>query len=356
MTDPWLNIDLKLQLKEFELNVSQKTNAKVLGIYGPSGAGKTSLLEALAGLRRGAVGGIEVFGQCWLGTDREMSPEDRGVGYVPQSHLLFPHLNVRENLRFALPRAKNEEETYKEVVKVLELDDLLDRRVGSLSGGECQRVALGRALCSGPKVLLLDEPMSSLDGDLKHRILPFLLKIKDQFGIPMILVSHQPLEVQALCGEVIALKRGRVLKCGSAFEVLSDTVVSDLSTPFENLIQGTVERHDGDVTHVQLKGCSSTSVAGPSSALNIGEACFFSVPSSDILLGIGDVSMISARNQIPGNVIEIQEGARQVRVMMQIGEYERPIAVDLTLGAIEELGIQIGVSATLLIKTNSFRR
>ncbi|MEE3178395.1 MAG: ATP-binding cassette domain-containing protein, partial [Verrucomicrobiota bacterium] len=177
---------------------------RVTGLFGASGSGKTTWLETMAGLRRSARGFIQFGETVWLDSDAriDVPPEQRGIGYVPQDHLLFPHMTVRRNLQSGQQRAAVSGHDFKrmleDVVDVLELDSLLERGVRELSGGERQRVALGRALCSGPRLLLLDEPLASLDLQLRLRILPFLQRVRDHFDVPMLVVSHNPIELQAL--------------------------------------------------------------------------------------------------------------------------------------------------------------
>lgn len=143
---------------------------------------------------------------------------------MPQDGLLFPHRNVRGNLLAGAARARrngwNLEETLANVCSLLEIGHLLDREVATLSGGEHQRVALGRAICSGPRLLLLDEPLASLDQPLRRRVLPFLIRVRDELDLPMLLVTHNVAEVQALCDEVVVLRQGRVVAHGAVDEVL----------------------------------------------------------------------------------------------------------------------------------------
>ena len=197
--------DLVLPLDPFTLDVSVELSARTTAIYGPSGAGKTTLLELIAGLRRPASGRIELNGRVVCDGATFVPPRLRRVGYVPQDDALFPHLSVRQNVFYgaATDRAG-------EVVQVLEIAPLLDRGVKRLSGGERKRVALARALLSNPEMLLLDEPLAGVDVPLRDRVLEYLLRIRDQFSIPTIYVTHQMDEVRAICEELVVLERGRV--------------------------------------------------------------------------------------------------------------------------------------------------
>ena len=202
--------NLVLPLADFTLRVDVKLTAAVTGLSGPSGAGKTSLLELIAGLRKPQNGRItlddlvltDVGSKCFL------APEKRGVGYVPQDLALFPHLDALANLRYGLRHDENG--LLEKVVDVLELTALTKRSIGSLSGGEKQRVALGRALLAGPKILLLDEPLSNLDDRLKEKILPYLHRIRREFAVPMIYVTHSQAELSGLCDEILGIEQGEL--------------------------------------------------------------------------------------------------------------------------------------------------
>ena len=210
---------LRLPLSAFALEVDAHLAARITGVFGASGAGKTSLLEVLAGLRRPAAGRIVLDHLVLADAARgfSLAPDRRGIGYVPQDDALFPHLNVRQNLCYSHAAGQpgpRPEITYAHVVEVLNLADLTERRVGSLSGGERQRVAFGRAVLAAPRLLLLDEPLDGLDAELKERVIPYLLTIRDEFGIPMLYVSHNPDEIVALCDDVLLLDRGRCARRG----------------------------------------------------------------------------------------------------------------------------------------------
>ena len=205
-------------LGPFTLAVDLTAAARVTAVFGSSGAGKTSLLEIVAGLRRPASGRILLNGRV-LDDARagiHLPQRLRRVGYVPQDDTLFPHLSVAANLGYA--RAASAAAMAR-VADVLELDPLLARRPARLSGGERRRVALGRALLSSPEVLLLDEPLTGLDAPLKERVLTYLVRVRDEFAIPTLYVSHAPQEVLALADDVLVLERGRVVTRGRPADV-----------------------------------------------------------------------------------------------------------------------------------------
>ena len=240
-----LEVTVKMPLDRFELDVSFATTHQVTGIFGVSGSGKTSLLEVIAGIRVDARGCIQQGEQRWLDTDAGQltRSEDRQIGYVPQDGLLFPHLNVRRNLLSGCARAEARgvkvDEIFRTVTELLELSPLLDRQIEMLSGSERQRVALGRAICSGPSLLLLDEPLAALDMSLRRRLLPFLRRLNEEFSIPSIMVSHDPVELQALCGDLIVLREGRVIARGRPDDVLTDGAVYSVAEHgYENVLPG----------------------------------------------------------------------------------------------------------------------
>lgn len=209
---------LRLALEPFTLAVDAAAGARVTALFGASGAGKTSLLEVVAGLRRPDAGRVVLNGRV-LDDARaglHVPPRLRRVGYVPQDDTLFPHLTVAANLayaRAAAPAARAR------VVDVLELGPLLPRRPASLSGGERRRAALARALLASPELLLLDEPLTGLDAPLRARVLAHLRRVRDEFAVPTLYVSHAPDEVLALADEVLVFERGAVARRGAPHEV-----------------------------------------------------------------------------------------------------------------------------------------
>jgi molybdate transport system ATP-binding protein len=211
-------LEFSLTQGEFELVLHARADAQTLALFGPSGSGKTSVLEAIAGLRHPGAGEISVGDRVLFSSARriDVPPRHRGVGYVPQDVLLFPHLNVRHNITYGMREHGGDRgpATLERVLEILEIGPLVDRRIGGLSGGERQRVALARALMASPSLLLLDEPLAALDAALRRRVLPYLLRVRDELRIPMIYVTHAAEEARALADHVIMLDRGRVAASG----------------------------------------------------------------------------------------------------------------------------------------------
>ncbi len=201
--------DVVVPLAEFALDVTVEMHARTTALFGPSGAGKTSLLEVVAGLRRPIAGRIELNHRIVFDAveDIFVPPHLRRVGYVAQDDALFPHLSVRQNVYYGAGRAPK----HAHAIEVLEIATLMDRSVRQLSGGERKRVALARALLSDPEILLLDEPLAGIDAALSARVLEYLIRVRDEFPVPMVYVTHHREEVASLCDEVVLLERGRVV-------------------------------------------------------------------------------------------------------------------------------------------------
>ena len=202
--------NVTLPLAGFTLKADLIFTAPVTGVRGPSGAGKTSLIEIIAGLRRPATGRVVLNEHvlCDAAARLHLPPEQRQVGYVPQDLALFPHLSTRANLYYGYREEEASARHAERVIDLLEVRPLLPRAVHHLSGGEKQRVALGRALLASPQILLLDEPLSSLDDRLKEKILPYLLSIREELHLPMIYVTHSQAELKTMCDEVITVEEG----------------------------------------------------------------------------------------------------------------------------------------------------
>jgi molybdate transport system ATP-binding protein len=207
---------IRLPLADFVLEVDVELHNQVTAIFGASGAGKTSLLDLIAGLRKPASARIQLEERVLTDTARgaALPPCQRAIGYVPQDLALFPHLSVRKNLLYGQKRQQGDGSlfSFEHVAGVMEIEPLAGRSVTGLSGGEKQRVALARALLSSPKLLLLDEPLASLDEPLKAKIIPYLLRVRQEFRLPMLYVSHDRREVETLCDEVLELARGKIIR------------------------------------------------------------------------------------------------------------------------------------------------
>lgn len=213
-----LKMDVGKRLGRFSIDVTFASDSRVTGLFGTSGAGKTSILGMIAGLTRPDRGTITIDGQTLDDTAQALHipAHRRRIGYVFQDARLFPQLDVRRNLDYGrrmnglAPDAAEQER----IVNLLDIGHLLDRRPGNLSGGERQRIAIGRALLSKPRLLLLDEPLGSLDDERKEEILPYLVRLRDEAAIPMVYVSHDTDELRQIASHIVLLKRGQIVASG----------------------------------------------------------------------------------------------------------------------------------------------
>ena len=203
-------LDFTLHQGGFTLEIHERLTARVTALFGPSGSGKTTVLDAIAGLRRPASGSIAIDSGVLF--DRaagiDLPPHRRHIGYVAQDVSLFPHMTVRRNVLYG--RREGQKLALDVVASMLEIEGLLDRRVPQLSGGERQRVAVARALMSAPQVLLFDEPLAAVDVERRRRIWPYLERVRDELRVPIVYVTHDPVEVDRLADHVIRLENGRV--------------------------------------------------------------------------------------------------------------------------------------------------
>jgi molybdate transport system ATP-binding protein len=348
----------RIPLAHFELEVDASFDARVASIFGPSGSGKTTLLDAIAGLRQLAAGEIEISDRILFSSSRgiDRPPQQRAIGYVPQESALFPHLSVRKNILFgrAAHGRQSNPISLDHVVEVLEISKLLERPVTTLSGGEAQRVALARAILSRPQLLLLDEPLAALDIGLKERILPYLGRVRDEFSIPMIYVTHNLTEVLTLADWVLLLRQGRLIAQGVPREVFrsTDAIMQMPEEQCENVF--TVTLAESDPADGRTKVLSES-----------GQELFISyvkqppnqpfqvrVRADDILIGRRRPEEISAANVLPGVVRKIDLLDGQAIVTVSAGE---EFYVRLTASAVARLGLSEESRVFLIIKARSFR-
>ncbi len=324
-------------------------------LFGPSGAGKTTLLEAIAGLRRSGEGEIRVEEEIVFSSDRGifLPPEKRRFGLVPQDALLFPHLDVRANLLYGF--RDGGALSLSSVAEALEIGPLLDRSPSRLSGGERQRVALGRALLSQPRLLLLDEPVASLDPGLKDRVLPYLTRVQELHRIPALVVSHDVADVVTVADEVVVLDRGAVVDRGAPRAVLTGPVAraSFFHDRFENLLESRVLWHEPaeGLTRVETERGLVLSI--PYRDAPIGERVLLGLLAEDVLLSKEAPAGLSARNVFPGVVRGIEEQGGVAMVDVDAGD---SIYVRLSHGAVRSLRLERGLPVHLIVKTHSIHR
>ncbi len=350
-----LKFDITRRLGSFELRCSAAFGHGITAVFGPSGSGKTTLLNCVAGLARPDEGEIEMLGQTVYSSQRKMGvpPERRGVGYVFQDSALFPHLNVRDNIRYGhrLTPEAGRTVSMEKVVGLLQLETLMDRSVVDLSGGERQRVALARALAASPRLLLLDEPVSSLDLAFRGLILRYLKQVRDELGIPMVYVSHSISEVMAIASDVLVLNGGANVTQGPPSAVLSDPRLGRLSDyeALENLIDADVVGRRADGLQAELEA-GGLHLLAPEVESQPGERVTISIRASDILVALDVPSRISAQNVVPGVVEEILPLGPRVVLFVRAGVR---VMAEITPDALRSLELSEGDSVYMIIKSTS---
>jgi molybdate transport system ATP-binding protein len=343
-----------------QLDVAATCELHSLGLFGPSGAGKTSVLECLAGWRAPDAGfahvGERLLFDCAAGVS--LPKRARGIGYLPQDVLLFPHWSVLENVRAGMRAGAGPEceRILERAVRVLDLEPLLVRRVQGLSGGERQRVGLARALVCAPRLLLLDEPLGALDLPLRRRILPYLVRTREEFDVPMILVAHDPTEVKALCDQVLVIEGGHVVEQGRPSAVLArpDRGVDPLAG-VENVLGGRVLECAQSVARIALAG--GVELRLPSTGLAAGERVLFGLRAKDVLISTELPHALSARNVLAASVIGLREHGDDVLLATALetgGEAVGEVLhVEVTQNAARELGLRQGARVYLVIKAHA---
>jgi molybdate transport system ATP-binding protein len=366
-----LSVAVRARLGAFDLDAAFEAPPGVTALFGRSGAGKTSIVKAVAGLIRPDHARILLDGAVLEDGARRLPPHRRRIGLVFQDARLFPHLSVAANLRFGArfaPRGATTPEapadtptsrTFDEVVALLGLASLLSRRPRALSGGEAQRVALGRALLASPRLLLMDEPLASLDEARKAEILPYIETLRDEARIPILYVSHSLPEIARLATTVVALSAGRVVASGPAAEVLSDVAAFPILGRQQAgaILPARVVRHDDD-------GLTQLAVsAGPLWVPRIdappGAVLRLRIRARDVTLATQRPQHLSALNILEGKVEEIapaEDGrdAAMAEVALRCGTDR--IRARVTRRSLQALGLEPGARAWAVAKAVAVSR
>jgi molybdate transport system ATP-binding protein len=306
-----LEVSLQHRFPGFALDLAFQAGPGVTALFGRSGSGKTTVINAVAGLLRPDRGRIVADGKLLLdtGTGVSLPPHQRGVGYVFQDARLFPHLTVRQNLHFGRWFAGQRQGAQPaRIIDLLGLGALLDRRPGALSGGERQRVAIGRAILMNPRLLALDEPLAALDDARKAEILPYLERMRDEVGLPILYVSHAMSEVARLASTVVLIAGGRVTAAGPTAGILSDTAVAPALGLREAgaLLTAQIAEHEADgLTRLQT---AAGPLWLPQVAAPLGTLVRVRILAQDVMLALARPDGISALNILPATVQEVREG------------------------------------------------
>lgn len=354
-------IELSCHLRRggFSLDVEATLDARSTGVFGPSGSGKTSLLLALAGLLPADDLRLAVDGQVLLDAAAGPLPpaHRRRIGLVFQDHRLFPHRSVAENLVYGRrPGARGP--SFDEVVALLDLSALLERRPRACSGGERQRVALGRALLAAPRLLLLDEPLASLDRGLKRQLLPYLRRVRDAWDLPLITVSHDLSELLGLTDGLLLMEDGRTAGTGPLTALVSDPstleLLHDCGLVFA--LPGVVERREpegltwvtGDGPAGQLLACGNCDdpPGTPVEVLLRPEDVVLALPPLD--------ARTSLTNRLPGRIASLTASSQRVLVTVDCG-LAAPVLAEVTDRAVRDLGLRPGLEVLALYKAQATR-
>ena len=354
-----LDVDIGLRLGAFVLDVQFAADAPVTALFGRSGSGKTTVLNAIAGLTRPHRGRIALGNTVFYDGDGTALPaQRRRVGYVFQEARLLPHLTVRQNLLYGrfFTAARERYADFERVVQLLDLDDHLQRRPHTLSGGEKQRVAIGRALLASPRILLMDEPLASLDTPRKTEILYYVERLRDELRVPMVYVSHAIDEVIRLADTVVLLSEGRVAGAGPVAEMAGRMELRPFLGRFEGgaVIEARVAAHDLDWGLARLDFPGGSLYAPDVDAL-VGERIRVRVRARDVSLATSRPNGLSMLNVIAGTVSGMGE-ASGASIDVRIDAAGTSIIARVTRRSVADLGITPGKQVYALIKAVAIDR
>ncbi len=343
----------------FELDVGFTVPERgVTALFGPSGCGKTTILSAVAGLLQPRHGRVVLDGTVLLDVARRVmvAPEHRRCAVVFQEARLFPHLSVATNLRYGMRRAPRDATGpgFEEVVHLLGIAPLLDRRPGRLSGGERQRVALGRALLARPRLLLMDEPLASLDTARRGEVLPFLARLRDAARIPILYVTHALDEVDALADRLVLLEAGRVLAEGPV-EALSTRTDLPLAARRDagSLIACTITAHDAarGITRLEFAGGSFVVSLRPEP---VGVRARVRLRARDVAVATEAPRGISTQNILPARLLEVKEAGASQEVFLHLGLGPTIMLARVTRDSVARLALVPGMDVWAVVKAVTF--
>jgi len=347
---------IRLQRAEFTIEAEFDIPTRgVIGIFGHSGSGKTTLLRCLAGLEKGVQGHIEVNGQTWLSDNRNLSSQARNIGYIFQESRLFPHLSVLANLDYGAKRCtvRNTAPLDREhLFELLNIGHLLRRKPAELSGGEKQRVAIGRAMLKNPQIMLLDEPLASLDAKRKQEILPFLDRLHAELSIPMLYVSHSIKEISRLCDYLLVMDQGRILFNGNIHDGLvspeSPLATADNAAA---LLEGTVAQLEQEfqLSTVHTRNGTALQVQG---IFPTGQRVRLRVLATDVSLARTVATDNSILNIIEAEITEILE-ERDAHMLLQLAVNKDRLLARISRKSYQSLQLNVGQTVFMQIKAVS---
>ncbi len=353
-----LDVEIKHRIGDFAIDARFQSERGLTALFGPSGSGKTSIVKAIGGLLRPDHAHIAVKDRILVDTRQGIfvPKHRRRIGYVFQEDRLFPHLSVRHNLLFGrwfTPR-KERAAAFDKVVDLLGIGHLLDRSPSTLSGGEKQRVAIGRALLADPQLLLMDEPLASLDEARKAEIYPYIERLRDEGEVPIVLVSHSVAEIARLATSVVVLASGRVTASGPASEILRHTNLFPQSGPAETgaLLEAEVIRHEDDYALTALRVKAGTLLV-PRLDLQPGSRVRVRLRARDIMISLARPEDSSALNILPGTITAIGE-AEGASVDVELDCGGDSIVARITRKSLERLSLRLGLPVHAVIKSIAF--
>jgi molybdate transport system ATP-binding protein len=355
-----LQIDVERRLGVFRLQVAFSADAGITALFGRSGAGKTSVVNMIAGLLRPDRGCIQSNGRILYHSAAgvDVPVHKRRVACVFQDARLFPHLSVRNNLlygwRLAVPGERYVD--FDHVVGLLDIAPLLHRRPGALSGGERQRVAIGRALLSQPRLLLMDEPLASLDNERKAEILPYIERLRDEFKLSIVYVSHALEEVVRLAGNVVVMRAGSVSAVGPVAETLGRVDLYPVTGRQEAgaILSATVASH-ADADAMTMLRFNGGVICVPRIDLPVGAALRVHIRARDVALAVQPPVGISIRNILRGRVVEMTENAGAfVEIKLMVGA--TALVARVTRPAVRDLALAPGREVYALVKSIAIDR
>jgi len=348
-----LQVVIQKGLGKFFLDADFVVQGKRIGVFGPSGSGKSTLVSLIAGLIKPDKGAIVLHGEKLFdsGSGVNVRTENRRMGMVFQRPSLFPHLSVKGNLLYGYKRCapENRRIAFDEVVEVLKIGSLLDRGVKHLSGGEKQRVAIGRAVLGNPRLLLLDEPLSALDDNLKFQIVPFLKNVCETFAIPYLFISHSLLEMRIMTDHVLNMVDGRVVEQTTP-EVLVRARMGESMAGYMNLLRLSGPRQV-DALYAYTWGDQQLVTSSGDDQPEV----LFELRSTDIMLFKSHPEAISARNLLKCRVVNTFEAGNRIGVDLDCGGDGRLVA-EVVRQAVDELDIKPGREMYVAIKASAFRK
>lgn len=351
----YVDFSIRKNYPGFSLDCAGLFERGVTAVFGRSGSGKTTLLDCIAGMEMPDEGTISVGGVRVYSSRARINvpPDRRRFGYVFQHGALFPHMTVRDNILYGYRLTPESDRRLRpeDLADLLGIAHLMDRGVDNLSGGERQRVALSRALAISPRLLLLDEPLASLDAAFRGTILTYLKNVAEQLDTPMIFVSHSLSEVLAIAPNTLALDDGKAVAFGPTSEVMAHPDVAlfaDYGT-LENILEAEI-LDSGDSEGISRLRIGDVVLVGPPTDTSPGTGATVSVRAGDIILSLGVPPMTSARNAVPAVVRELREAGGRILVHVDVGV---PMVAEVTPGSAIELGLRPGQDVHLVLKSNS---